>query len=63
MSRPSKYLVYSTLGASCYLGIILTTDGIGDFWLNFSIKAFIAILVLVIAYLVLMEIVKQFTEV
>lgn len=59
-SRPSKYLVYSTLSA-LFLGVILTTDGIGDFF-GFSplpVKAFIAIFVLVIVYLLLMELVKQ----
>ncbi len=59
-SRPSKYLVYTTLGALA-LGIILTTNGIGDFF-GFSplpIKAFLIIIVLVVAYLITMEIVKQ----
>jgi len=59
-SRPSKYLVYTTLGALA-LGVILTTNLIGDFF-GFSplpINAFLIIMVLVVAYLIIMEIAKQ----
>ncbi|MEI6836027.1 MAG: magnesium-translocating P-type ATPase [Candidatus Falkowbacteria bacterium] len=59
-SRPSKYLVYTTLGA-VFLGIILTTEGLGSFFgfKPLPLKAFVAIFVLVIIYLVLMELVKH----
>jgi Mg2+-importing ATPase len=59
-SRPSKYLVYTTLGA-LVIAIILTTKGIGNFF-GFSplpAIAFLIIFGLVIIYLVIMEIVKQ----
>jgi Mg2+-importing ATPase len=59
-SRPSKYLVYTTLGAIA-LAIFLTTKGVCNFF-GFSplpIAAFLAIFVIVILYLIVMEIAKQ----
>jgi Mg2+-importing ATPase len=59
-SRPSKYLLISTVGA-VLLGVMLTFRGIGEFF-GFNplpLKAFIVIFVLVIVYLFVTEIVKQ----
>lgn len=59
-SRPSKYLVATTLSA-VVLGIILTSNGIGKFF-GFSplpFAAFMIILLLVIIYLVVMELAKH----
>ena len=59
-SRPSKYLVYTTLGV-LIIGVILISEGLGK-WFNFSplpLKAFMAILLLVAIYLVLVEFVKH----
>ncbi len=59
-SKPSKYLLLSTIGA-VLLGIVLTFRGIGEFF-GFSplpLIAFISIFVLVIIYLFAVEIVKQ----
>lgn len=59
-SRPSKYLVLATLGAVA-AGIILTQNKIGHFF-GFSPlpwPAFLIIAVLVIAYLLLVEMVKR----
>ena len=59
-SRPSKYLLVSTLVA-VFLGVILTLKGIGEFF-GFSplpIGAFLIILALVLVYLIVMEFAKQ----
>ena len=59
-SRPSKYLVYTTLSALA-VAIVLTTKGIGNFF-GFSplpVAAFLIIFGLVITYLIIMEIAKQ----
>lgn len=59
-SRPSKYLMYTTLGAVA-LGIILTAEGIGKFF-GFSplpLFVFLITLAIVIAYLATMEIIKH----
>jgi len=59
-SRPSKYLLFSTLGA-VLIGLILTLPGIGEFF-GFNplpLKAFAIIFVLVIVYLLATEFVKQ----
>jgi len=59
-SRPSKYLVMTTVGA-VILSIILTQKGIGEFF-GFSPLPWPALLIifgLVIVYLIVMEFVKQ----
>ena len=59
-SNPSKYLVYTTLGA-LLVGILITTEGIGRLF-GFSplpLNAFLVILAMVIVYLIVVEIVKQ----
>jgi len=59
-SRPSKYLLFTTLGAVA-LGIILTTEGIGKFF-GFSplpFFVFMIILAIVIIYLIIMELAKH----
>ncbi len=59
-SRPSKYLVMTTLGA-VLLGFLLTQKGIGEFF-GFSPLpwyALLTIFALVIVYLLLVELVKQ----
>lgn len=59
-SRPSKYLLLSTL-AAVLLGIILTFKGLGEFF-GFSplpLGAFLIIFGLVVVYLFTVEIVKQ----
>jgi len=59
-SRPSKYLLFSTIGA-VMIGVILTTPFLGRF-LGFKFlppKVLLIILAFVIVYLVVVELVKQ----
>ncbi|PIT94889.1 magnesium-translocating P-type ATPase [Candidatus Falkowbacteria bacterium CG10_big_fil_rev_8_21_14_0_10_39_9] len=59
-SRPSKYLLMSTVGA-VLLGVVLTMPFIGGFF-NFNPltpQIFLTIIILVVAYLLVVEVVKQ----